>query len=92
MIIASAIKLTDGRVFVGKRHCDCFKNLMSISISTGMDEEESRKLHINCEQGFITDSLLFLNREQAFYEAEKTGQFDKKGAPIGCCLMSEDLW
>ena len=92
MIIASAIKLTDGRVFVGKRHGDCFKNLMDIYISTGMEHEEARKLHFNCTQGFITDSLVFLDRKQAYFEACKCDQFKNKEVPPTAYLISEDIW
>ena len=92
MIVASAIKLSDGRVFVGKRHGDCFKNLMSISIALGMDEEAARRLHFNCTQGFITDELAFLDREQAYFEAGKCDQFKNKEVPATAYLISEDIW
>jgi|WetSurMetagenome_2_1015567.scaffolds.fasta_scaffold06619_9 hypothetical protein len=69
MIIASAIKLKNGKVYVGKRHGDCFKNIIEIYQRIGMDYEEARQLHFNCTQGFINDKLEFLDRTQAYYEA-----------------------
>jgi hypothetical protein len=92
MIVASAIKLLDGRVFVGKRHGDCFKNLMAISIASGMEEGESRKLHFNCTQGFVTDQLIFLNREEACFEAGRCNQVKNKKEPPTAYLISEDIW
>jgi hypothetical protein len=88
MIIASAIKLSDDRVFVGKRHGDCFSNLIKIYEKTGMDYEEVRKLHFNCIQGFINDKLQFLDRRQAAQEAEE----NKQWIATHDILMSEDLW
>lgn len=90
MIIASAIKLANGEIYVGKRHCECFKNLIDINRKTGLySEEELMKLHINCTQGFINSSLNFLTREQASIEAYECSQYSNK-VPI--MLLSEDLW
>ncbi len=45
----------------------------------------------NFEQGFITESMLFLRRAPAFYWATKNGQLKQK--PIAAPkLYSEDLW
>lgn len=92
MIVAYAIKLSDGRVFVGKRHGDCFKNLMAISIASGMDGEQSRRLRFGCIQGFITYGLVFMTREQAYFEAGKCNQFKNKEIPHMAYLISEDVW
>jgi len=105
MIVASAIKLVDGRVYVGKRHGDCFKNLAIIFIKTGMSAEEAIKIHLGCKQGFINDSLEFLTREEAYYEAFNCRQCKEQhyvetriqGFTITAenwkpCLFSEDLW
>jgi hypothetical protein len=105
MIVASAIKLVDGSVFVGKRHGDCFANIISINKKMGVDYEPARRLHFNCEQGFINDKLQFLNREQAYYEALACRQCEKQeykpcelvGLEINVDnwkpqLASEDLW
>jgi len=88
MIIASAIKLTDGRVFVGKRHVDCFANVIALHTKMGMDEEDARRLHFNCMQGFITEYLVFMNRETAVEEARACGQYSGESN----LLLSEDLW
>ena len=90
MLVASAIQLTTGEVYVGKRHCDCFSNLIEINRLTGKyTGEELMKLHIGCTQGFITDNLVFLNRYQAEHHAWKCKQItDTKYNE----LLSEDLW
>lgn len=84
MIIASAIKLTDGRVFVGKRHGDCYSNYKLITKS---DKPDGRTL--NAFQGFINDRLEFLLRDEAYHEALACGQIEDSGIEL---LYSEDLW
>jgi hypothetical protein len=69
MIVASAIKLKNGSIFVGKRHGDVFSNIMTIYQKMGMDYEDARKKHFGATQGFINDRMQFLNREEAYYEA-----------------------
>jgi len=66
MIISSAIKLSNGSVFVGKRHGDCYQAIRYIT-----QDKESCKGSI---QGFLTDKLEFLNREEAYYHAFACGQ------------------
>lgn len=95
MIIASAIKLTNGEIYVGKRHCDCFQNLISIKTKTGLySNDELRKLHISCEQGFVDSSLRFLDRYEAYFEAYECSQCKEQDLTDNTlpCLMSEDLW
>ncbi len=86
MIIASAIKLKDGRVFVGKRHGSCLRFMKD----NGLERENA----IGCIQGFITDRLVFLNREEAYYEALSCDQCEVKEYPEekSPILISEDLW
>ena len=98
MIIASAVKLDNGKVYVGKRHGDCYKQIKSMGMST----EDC----IGSSQGFITDSLKFLNREQGYYHAFENNQCEKQepfeadfaeGLAMTLeewkpCLFSEDLW
>ena len=108
MIIASAIKLKDERVFVGKRHGDCFHNMLQIMSLEDINSPLIANLIDGCTCGFITDSLVFLNRKDAYIEAYKCGQCKEQVAPdkkreeelykIGLtepwdfCLASEDLW
>jgi hypothetical protein len=100
MIIASAIKLPDGRIFVGKRHGDAIRNVISI-----LALPESNTHVIVADDGFITSDLKFLNREEALVYAKKNGQYKReelwfKAYPeeivyngySGSELFSEDLW
>ena len=90
MIVASAIKLTNGEIYVGKRHRDCFHNLIEINRKTNLySESELTKLHLNCEQGFINSSLRFLSREEANVEAHECKQVIKTNFDY---LLSGDLW
>lgn len=102
IIVAAAVRLADGRVFVGKRHNDCFNAIISIYEHMGMGWDKSRWLHIGSIQGFVTDRLEFLSREDALEVAVAAGQCLPKKAPPAFCpgletqhraiLMSEDLW
>lgn len=90
MIIASAIKLTNGEIYVGKRHCDCFAHVIDLNRKTNLySEAELMKLHFNCVQGFINSSLRFLNRAEAEYEAFECKQITETQTNE---LLSEDLW
>jgi hypothetical protein len=94
-IIASAVRDTDGNVFVGKRHGDAGRNGMAIK------HAEHWRHH---EDGFVTSQLRFLNREDALILAKENGQFkryelqhnlDRDGSFNGYDgpqLFSEDLW
>jgi hypothetical protein len=58
MLVISAIKNKDGKIFIGKRHCHCFAS-----------GAEKRGV-----QGFLTDDCTFLNREEAKAYAISIGQ------------------
>lgn len=98
MIIASAIKLNDGRIFVGSRHGDCYAKMKEL----GVPKEDCNNGAI---QGFINDYLYFLDRTEAYYIAFKNGQCGKHEYNENChpdlkvkkedwkpILISEDLW
>lgn len=98
MIVASAVRLKDGRIFVGSRHGDCYAKMKSLGIPK--DECNSGAV-----QGFVDDYLNFMNRNQAYYYALDYDQCEEKyfnpelakltdlkeedWKPI---LASEDLW
>ena len=100
MIVASAIRLANGSVFVGKRHGDCYLNAKTI-----LGLEKPDETTFSAEQGFINDKLQFLSRTEAYYEAYENGQCREKKyvnlkikglemaerdwKPI---LSSEDVW
>lgn len=79
VILASAV-LRDNLIWTGKRHCTIITAVFSATDKAVMREE----------QGFITDTGMFLSREQAMELARRNGQlpssFNKK------VLTSEDLW
>jgi hypothetical protein len=77
--------MADGRVFVGKRHKDAYLAALSI-LQSG---------RVGGEEGFITTSLEFLNRAEAYKYAKKTKQFRRRDTGnhyAGKELYSEDLW
>jgi hypothetical protein len=69
MIISSAVKLEDGRVFVGRRHGDCYEHMMEI-LNLSLDKIPIK----NSVQEFQTDYQEFLNREEGYYHARKYNQ------------------
>lgn len=81
MLVASAVKLSDGRIFTGKRHNDCFALIME----NGISKEECRG-HI---QGFVDGRFQFLTRSQALAEAIRCRQLKRE---VQGELSSEDLW
>lgn len=97
MIIASAVRLKNGKVYIGKRHGDCYEQIKSLGFEQSICKESA--------QGFITDGLEFLNREDGYYHAFKNNQCKEqlpfashiKGLECSvedwkACLFSEDLW
>jgi hypothetical protein len=85
MIIASAIKLNDGQVFVGKRHSDAIKAAVSI-----IKDDDIHATLNGHKQGFLTSNLQFLDRFEAMKYAQEKGQLLLKTREGG--LTSEDLW
>ena len=80
-IIAAAV-LRDGKVWTGRRHCFIISKVYQ---DTG--SMQSVRLE---EQGFLTDTGLFVTRAQAVGIAYASGQLPEgfKGGE----LTSEDLW
>jgi hypothetical protein len=94
-IIASAIQLTNGQIFVGKRHSDAQKNAKEI---LGEDKYLKEKI---IKDGFLTTLLRFVGREEAYIIAKNNGQFKRYEIQKACGvengydgeeLYSEDLW
>lgn len=78
-IVASAVKCNDGKLYLGKRHCDCFNSMI---------EEDA---HINSIQGFITNRNRFVDRYEGLEIAMRAQQVITKHTPVDQ-LCSEDLW
>lgn len=95
MIIASAIRLINGETYIGKRHGDCFRNFRDIHklANSKASDDDLKRMCSGCEQGFITSSLLFLKRMEAYDYARKTNQCGELFSDIDNIeLLSEDLW
>lgn len=95
MIIQSAIMINREKYYTGKRHGDCFDKMKQVGYKFKIDD--------NLVEGFITDELKFLNREDAYYHAYENGQCEMKtlDGKVYCegltpsnvlILASEDLW
>ena len=85
MIVASALKATDGSVHIGYRHADIFRDSGPAEKKFGPEN-----YFLNCIQGFITDTGKFLDRIEARKHAIECGQIDHTN--WGERLYSEDLW
>ena len=75
-IIASALR-KENKVYTGRTHADCFI-------------QEEKGVLKNAEQGFITDSGVFVDRVQALKIAKHYKQIKYKHPPYNE-LLSEDL-
>ncbi len=80
MITASAI-LKDGKIYIGKRHSDIFRETLPLGCLKGDD----------VEQGFVTDEGEFLDRVEALKYAKENGQA-KNLEYRQYKLYSENLW
>ena len=81
MIINAAIfNKASMKVYTDRRHHLIIQN------NPGVDFK-----HKDSIQGFITDTGVFLDRQQAYDYAIKCGQLEERKI-IGSVLTSEDLW
>ncbi len=95
MIIASAVMIEDGQIFVGKRHGDAQLNAYKI-LGIDLKKPDFKRLKFP-KQGFITSDLRFLEREEALQYAKRMKQFrntveTQNQTYNGQDLFSEDLW
>lgn len=79
-IACSAIKLNDGRLFLGKRHSDCI----------WLASRFTQKRPISGVQGFITTENKFVTRREAMKIAIEAGQVSKEHE--GTDLFSENIY
>lgn len=82
-VVCAAIKLTDGTMLVGVRHCDIY-------MREQMDRSGNDRFH--GEQGFIDNKYQFLTRREAYVIAKAAGQLVFKGPGPDGMLFSEDLY
>ena len=78
-IKCAAIRTKTGQIFEGRSHADCYQALKE----AGIDPQTSRK----CDQGFVTNAGVFVDRYKAAEIAHRAGQTKKLESP----LLSEDL-
>ena len=86
IVICSAVKATNGQIFRGHRHSDCFRAIVDRMLTPDGNPEA---------QGFITSSNRFVGREEAYriQRAANIPSADKEeGYTKGPCLYSEDLY
>lgn len=74
MIMLAAIKY-DGKIYLGKRHNNIIHKFAAEGVSKG-------------EQGFLTDTCVFVDREEAAKIALEAGQIKKTKT----WLYSEDIY
>lgn len=82
-IVQAAIKFTDGKVYVGKRHHDCIRIIC--------EQTGAKRVGTGSVQGFVTDTGEFVDREQAAVIALACKQIERlKYSRTE--LFSEDLY
>lgn len=75
----AAVKSKDGRVFMGKSHAECFWQGSNIAVEMSSKADD---------QGFVTSTGRFVNREEASRLAWYAKQINRDNG----YLFSEDLW
>lgn len=92
LIDCAAIRAPDGRVWTGKRHGHCIKTIKQAyelaNQFAGMGEIKTPKI-LPQDQGFVTMSGRFVNRQEAAMIAVHAGQVK---LTLPCELFSEDLY
>lgn len=78
VLVISAIKCQNGKVYLGRRHNNCFSSMIE------------KNEHINSIQGFLTNKDRFVDRKEGEEIARESNQLE--GKLIGSVLSSEDLW
>ena len=90
--ITAAAVMMEGKIYLGKRHGDAGMQYMNLA--------GAKKCNYN-KDGFITNTLRFISREEAYMFAKMNGQFKREvlAKKSGCDdttaleeLFSEDLW
>lgn len=82
MIIKAAIKrISDGKVWAGHRHLDCFEGVF-------IEEGDLTGLI----RGFVTDTGEFLDRKEAFKHAVICNQIEDPKDGKERALISDDLY
>ncbi len=106
MIVAAAIKTSDGRIWSGPPHGDHGQTLQIIARSCGYiingdDSDPSslarwRALILGREDGFMTEAGAFLTSREAWIHARAAKQrfldYPDGAVPEEGSLTSEDLW
>ena len=87
MVVCSAVRAKDGKVYCGKRHVDCLRNMDK----TGKYEWPLTK---DAVQVFVTDEGEFLGRAEAMEHFIQSGQvpFINGVFHHSTLLFSEDLY
>lgn len=91
IVICSAIRLHDGRVFRCHRHHDGLRTVRDVveSHQTGAWEQQYRRQH---EQGFVTSRNRFVSRAEGLLLQTAAGIPSARVDGYGGKLFSEDLY
>ena len=101
MIVASAIRTKDGKVWVAARHPHVFAVIAAQACNfnygysrTPLQDAAWREYTRDWVQGFVTAGGDFLDREQSMAHVLETKQFmtPRRAEHPNAILTSEDLW
>lgn len=87
-LVKAAIRMEDGTVHTGCRHCNIFYDIAKAHPG----DEEMRLAANRAEQGFVDEDGTFYGRPAALTWAIYIGQIPSERCLIGSVLTSEDLW
>jgi hypothetical protein len=96
IVICSAIRLPDGRIFRGHRHNDCIRTAFdAVTHNGGVDSGEHHWHPSMCsDQGFITSHNRYVDRQEGLRLQLAAGIKSvrpRPGNPHGYCGFTDDL-
>lgn len=88
LIVSAALQLADGSAIVSLPRPARHHNIISSMTAQGYALEQI----CSCEQGFLTDAGLFVDRKSAWAIALAAGQIAANVTDCPGMLFSEDVW
>ena len=94
IVICSAIRLPNGKIFRGHRHVDCARTAKEYVIWNGGFEPGEHHWHpsLSGNQGFITSRNRYVGREEGLQLQIAAGIQSIRGGYHSTMLFSEDLY
>ncbi len=86
-ISAAAVRCNGDKVFTGANHLECWMKITQLAV----DEKTKADYMTNHEDGFVTSSGRFVDREEAFHIAKHNQQIKAAAQTAGLDLSDENV-